>query len=98
MGQAHEVTTQFLGPREQLVGVFGRVGPPAAVSLLVVDADALEEDGLAVEQDLLVACLDGAEADLVGDGRRIVECDVHLIEFGVLGAPKRQIFTLNFEL
>ena len=93
MGQAHEVAAQLFGPCEQLAGIFGGVSPPAAVGLLVVDADALEEDGLAVEQNLLVACFDGAEADLVGDGRRIVKRDVHLVEFGILRAPQ-----LGFEL
>ena len=87
MGQAHEVTTQFLGPGEQCAGILGRVGATTAIGLLLMDGDSLEEDGLAVEQDLLVARLDGAETDLIGNSR-IIDGEFYLVELGVLGRPE----------
>ena len=85
--QTHEVAAQFLCPGEEGVSVLGGVGTTAAVGLLLMDGDALEEDRLAVEQNLLVAGLDGAETDVVGEGLA-VQGEFHPIEFGILRRPQ----------
>ena len=55
VGQAHEVAPQLLCPGEQHFGVLHPVGSSATVGLLLMDRDALQEDGLSIEQDLLAA-------------------------------------------
>ena len=69
------------------MGILRTVGSSATVRFLFVDTDALEEDGLTVEQDLLTTRLTHTEADAVAN-RGIVECDLHLIALGVLRAPE----------
>ena len=61
-----------------------------------MDADAVEEDGLAIEQNLFVARLNGAESDLVADSRG-VEGDIYAIQLRILRAPQLQGFRLNIE-
>ena len=67
--------------------IFCAVGTTASVGFLLVDGDALEEDGLAVEQNLLVACLDGAETNVISQDFA-VQGEVDTIEFGVLRRPE----------
>ena len=52
-----------------------------------MDADALEEDGLAIQQDLLAARLNLTETDAVGDGA-VIKRNLHLITFGILRTPQ----------
>ena len=49
-----------------------------------MDADALEEDGLAIEQQLLATCLNGAETDFVPDDL-LVQPDLDVVELGAGG-------------
>ena len=65
VSQSDEVATKFLCPAEQRVGVCCAIGASATVSFLLVNADAAQEDGLAVEQELLATGFDGAETNLV---------------------------------
>ena len=48
------------------MGVFCGIGTTASIGFLLMDGDAFEEDGFAIEQYLLAACLDGAETDIIG--------------------------------
>ena len=50
-------------------------------------ADAFQEDGFAVEQKLLAARLDGAEADFIAN-HAFAQTNLHLIEFWRGGAPE----------
>ena len=90
VGEADVVAAKFLGPAEESVDVFLRVGASGAVGGFGVDGDAAQEDGLAVEEDLGAAGFDGAEADLVlGFVRGGSRCgDFDLVELGVFRGPK----------
>ena len=87
VSQTNEVAAQFLGPSQQCAGVLHAIGTTSAIGFLVVDGDALQEDRLAVQQNLFAACLDGAETDGVNEGGS-VQRQVNLIELGVLRTPK----------
>ena len=78
MRQSHKVAAQFLRPAQQRVGILSRVAASTAIGLLLMDADALQEDGLSIQQDLFALCLDGAEANLVIDGLA-TKRNLHLI-------------------
>jgi hypothetical protein len=47
--------------------VLDRIHPPAAHRILLVNADAVQEDRPAVQQDVCAARLDGAKAEGVDD-------------------------------
>ena len=87
VGQAHEVATKFFRTCKQRAGILCRCGTSAAVRFLLVQADALQEDRVAVEQYLLAARLDGAETDAVDDGFAI-QLQLYPIEFWIGWAPK----------
>ena len=95
MSQTHEVAAQFLGPREQRAGILYAIGTTSAIGLFVVDGDALQEDGLAVQQDLFAARLDGAKTDRICKGGG-VQRQMNLIELGASWAPKLQLRWLDF--
>ena len=52
-----------------------------------MNADAVQEDGLAVQQYLLTLGLDGAEAHLVFQ-RLAVQRHLHVVELRILWAPQ----------
>ena len=62
------------------MSILRTIGTTTAVGLLFMDGDASQEDGLAVEQELLAAGLDGAEANGVGN---------HIAGIGVSGAESQ---------
>ena len=84
VGQTYVVAAQFPGPGEQGAGIFNAVGAASAVGLLVMDANTLQEYGLAVQQQLLALGLNGAESYPVLYGL-IGQRNLHIIEFGVIG-------------
>ena len=84
MGQTYVVAAQFFGPGEQCAGIFNAVGAASTVGLLVMDANTLQEYGLAVKQQLLALGLDGAETYPVLQGL-IGQGNLHIIELGVIG-------------
>ena len=61
-----------------------------------MDRDPLQEDGFAVQQNLLVASFDSTETYLIFDSSGI-ERDMNLIEFGILRAPKLQLLCCNLK-
>ncbi len=61
-----------------------------------MDRDPLQEDGFAVQQNLLVASFDSTETYLIFDSSGI-ERDMNLIEFGILRAPKLQFLCCNLK-
>ena len=52
-----------------------------------MNADAAEEDRLAIQKDLRAAGLDGAEADVVGEGV-VSSLQGDLVELGICGRPE----------
>ena len=62
---ADEVAVELVRPAEEGFSVFVGPGAAGAEGGFVVIADAAQEDGLAVEKDLIALDFDGAEADFV---------------------------------
>ena len=62
------VAAEFFYPAEKSIGVFLRVGAAGAVGCFGVNADTVEEDGFAIEQDLRASNFDRAETHLVVEG------------------------------
>ncbi len=96
MGEAGIVAAELLDPTEEGVDVLLGVGAAGADGCLGVDADAVEKDGLAVEEDLGAAGLDGAEADLVFERVRGAVgsgLEGELVELGVRGGPEGEVFS-----
>ena len=89
VGEAYSVDAEGLCLVKQQVGIVWRAGSPLLHGYFLVDADALEEDGLAVEQHFRALHLDIAEAylfaDAVGGGIQF-----HVVEFGILGTPAHE--------
>ena len=52
-----------------------------------MDGDAFEKDWLTIEQYLFAAGFDGAESNLVANGR-VVDGNRYLIEFWILRTPE----------
>ena len=98
VSQSDEVAAKFLCPAEQCVGICCAIGASATVCFLLVNADAAQEDGLSVEQELFATRFDGAETNLVSykiaDSRTIgglsVERQFRPIAFRIIGTPQRE--------
>jgi len=67
MRKADVVAAQFFRPPEKCLDVFFRVRAAGTIGSFGVNGDTAQKDGLAVEQDLRAACLNGAKAYLIVD-------------------------------
>ena len=67
-----------------------RIRPPAAHQVLLVNADAAQEDRLVVRQDVRATRLDGAKADAVGDLVGVARQD-HVVQWRPLRRPERDL-------
>ena len=86
MGQAHEIAAQFLRPSQQGLRVLRAECTPAADRGFFMHGDTTQKDGLAVEQNLGAASLDGAETNGVVDFVRAAR-HRDIVEFGMTGRP-----------
>ena len=84
---ADEVAVEVVGPAEEGFSVFVGPGAAGAEGRFVVIADAAQEDGFAVEENLIAMNFDGAEADVVG---QVVGTGAEGdgVEAGMLGRPE----------
>ena len=68
VSQTDIVASQLLSPAKQGTSILYRMSTTTTVWFLLVYRDSLQEDGLAIKQNLLVASLDSTETYLVCKG------------------------------
>ena len=89
VGEADEVGMELTDPGEERIEVLVRVGATAAVGGFALNADAAQEDRLAVEQDVGAFDADIAEADVVVEGI-LAGDDFEFVELGGFGRPEAE--------
>jgi len=87
MREADVVAAELAGPAQKLTRIRGGRGPTAAQGILLVQTDAAQENGFAVQEDVRPARLDGAEANLLCEMIRAGR-ERDLVEPGMLGSPE----------
>src|SRR4051794_31144626 len=90
MSESNEIRAELFGPTEQRLRIFATVGAPTAQGRFFVNADAMEEDGTPVQQNVSASGLDTAKADLISYLIRFA-FDYHVIELRILRRPQLQI-------
>jgi hypothetical protein len=90
VGEADEVGVKLFDPAEEGVDVGVGRDAAGAEGGFGVDADAVEGEGLAVEEDLGAASFDGSEADGVGEGV-CARGEVDAVELGGVGGPEGEV-------
>mgnify|MGYP003671619038 FL=1 len=91
VGEADIVASEFFGAAQEFACVGFGVGAAFSVGGFFVEADASEENGLVVEEDVSALGCDCAETDLVLYFVDRCGCDVDLVEGWAFGAPEGEV-------
>src|SRR6185437_1872879 len=85
--QPHEVAAQFLSPGNQRAIVIYGNCMATAIRRFFVGRNSAQENGLAVEEDLGAASLDGTKADVIGEAI-VTGGNHHPVQFWLLRRPQ----------